>query len=252
MVSLGSNKSNSESKPLSPDEVTGYFNALDTQTGGSHVAPTTTQVWVPDPGAQNPGSYLYSGDGEQQPAGHYETRTTSGSDSAGRLSTFAQTGTPAVQYEGAGSRTFLGDQSARIKALGGLGATQTAEVQRARAAALQQINSDAGLDVTQKARSRQLSDNDYADRLAAIAKQSEGAIAQAGLATAQADQQAALAEARQRYAAKVRNAELTREDLTALANIFFGGKGQTNNSDSNAWSFGLANFGGSNSAGSSK
>lgn len=215
------------SKPLSPGEVTGYFNALDTLTGGSHVAPTTTQVWVPDPGAQNPGSYLYSGDGEQQPAGHYETRTTPGSDSAGRLSTFAQTGTPAVQYEGAGSRTYLGDQSARIKALGGLGATQTAEVQRARAAALQQINADAGLDVTQKARSRQLSDNDYADRLAAIAKQSEGAIAQAGLATAQADQQAALAEARQKYAADVRNADLSKEDLKALASIFFGGSGNT-------------------------
>ena len=263
-------KNKSSSTPLTPDQVSGYFNALDTLTGGSHTAPTTTQVWVPDasgrsgPDASNPMSFLYGGkDGENWidlagAGGHYETRTTPGSDSAGRLSTFAMSGTPEVNYAGAGSAgraqaAQIGDQTANIRALGGLGATQTAEVNRARQQAIEQIGADAALDATQKARSRQLSDNDYATRLAAIAKESEAAIGQAGLSTAAtntgfqqqanlANQSAALEEARRRYAADVRNADLTKEDLMALAQIFFGGKGTTSTGSSSGggWSFGLS------------
>lgn len=212
-------KNNNSSTPLTPEQVSGYFNALDTLTGGSHTAP--------------------------------------GSDSAGRLSTFAMQGSPAVDYAGAGAAgraqaAQIGDQTANIRALGGLGATQTAEVNRARQQAIEQIGADAGLDVTQKARSRQLSDNDYAARLAAIAKESEAAIGQAGLSTAAtnagfqqqanlANQSAALEEARRRYAADVRNADLTKEDLMALAQIYFGGKGTTSTGSSSGggWSFGL-------------
>ena len=237
----------STSKPLSPDQVAGYFNQIDTLTGGSHVAPTTTRVWVPDaPGTAGESGGLVpwlGGEGETAPAGHYETRTTAGSDTAGRLSAFATQGTPAVAYQGAGPggvarAAQIGDQAAAIRALGGYGSTQAQQQARARRDALAQISADAGLDVTQKARSRQLTDNDYADRLAAIARESEAQIAQGQLGVASANagfqqqtnlanQQAALAEARQRYAADVANAQLPRQDMESLAKIFFGGQGQT-------------------------
>lgn len=250
----------STSKPLSPDQVAGYFNQIDTLTGGSHVAPTTTRVWVPDaPGTAGESGGLVpwlGGEGETAPAGHYETRTTAGSDTAGRLSAFATQGTPAVAYQGAGPggvarAAQIGDQAAAIRALGGYGSTQAQQQARARRDALAQISADAGLDVTQKARSRQLTDNDYADRLAAIARESEAQIAQGQLGVASANagfqqqtnlanQQAALAEARQRYAADVANAQLPRQDMESLAKIFFGGQGQSQASGGTSTNFDAA------------
>lgn len=111
--------------------------------------------------------------------------------SGGRLGTFAQEGTQPASVE-------------QIQALGGLGATRRSEAETARAQALERIMTDPSLTIAQRQRSAQLSDRDYSDRVDAIAKEIEAA--KTGLAR--------------------ENAQLTREDLALLAQIFFGGKGQ--------------------------
>lgn len=139
-------------------------------------------------------------------------------NTGGRLSEFAATGTAPTEY------TQLAPE--QIQALGGLGATQVGEVERMRSRALEEAAANPSLSVYQQQRVRQLTDEDAADRLAAIAKQTEGAIT--GLASQEHGRQ---------FDADRANAAISRDDLQALANIFFGGKGQK--SESSSFNFGL-------------
>lgn len=202
-------------------------------------------------------------------------------DSGGRLNTFATQGTQPVNYSGVSSpqQYFSTDLSykpqtadltyhpvsdTQIKALGGAGATRGYEATRARKQAIDEIAADSGLTLAQRQRSTQLTDQDYADRQDAIAKEAEAALTGAALTQAQSDQSGRQAqagfdadqwirefqgrqaqaqqnqqlagflqsEAGQKYQAAAQNAGLTREDMLALAQIYFGGKGQTSSSTS--------------------
>lgn len=232
-MSVGKQKSGQSSKPLTPGQVAGYYNTLDSLTGGTHVAPTTTQRWVPDGAAGaggGMGAISSSADwlasmSRQNPdgspaGGHWETVTTPGQDSPGRLSAWAQGGTPAVDYQG-----LTGGQ---LRALGGAGASREQAAADARRRAIEEINANAGLDVTQKLRATQLQDADTAARLDAIRKETEAQMTQL-----------ASQEAARQYGADVRNADLTKEDLAALAQIFFGGKGATSKNSSSNFNLGL-------------
>lgn len=129
--------------------------------------------------------------------------------SGGRLDTFAKTGTTPLTEE-------------QLKAIGGAGATRTRQAEQARREALDKILADPSLSLPQRQRATQLSEGDYADRLDAISKETEAAMT--NLAAGQA--------------------ALPREDLHALAQIFFGGKGQrstgssSGSSDSSSFQFG--------------
>ncbi len=208
---------NSTSAPLTPEEVAAYYAKLNEQTGG-------------------------------------------------RLSMFAMNGTPAVNYGGASYTSPGAPETAsyaaltpdQIKALGGLGATRAADVNRARAEAVQQITADPNLTLAQRQRSTQLNDQDTQARLDAINKETEAAIT--GLSSQEAQRQyestkaaadtknafasteaqrqytAASEEAARKYQAELAQAGLTAKDLELLANIFFGGKGQT----SDTWGGGIS------------
>lgn len=115
----------------------------------------------------------------------------------GKLGDFATHGTQRLTPE-------------QIQAYGGLGATRTADVNRQRAAALEQIGADPNLDVAQRQRSTQLTDQDMQSRLDAINKETEAGIA-------------ALAQ----Y-----NNSLTASDLETLIKAYYGGKGQMTSSKS--------------------
>lgn len=130
-------------------------------------------------------------------------------NSAGRLGQWAQQGTTPLTED-------------QIKAVGGLGETRRVEAQRAREDAIQAIVADPSLTLSQRQRSQQLTGREYADRLDAIAKESEAA-------------KTALAR---------ENNNLTREDLQLLANIFYGGKGQISNSKSSSLNLGGSGYGG--------
>ena len=136
------NPTSTESRPLSPDDVAGYFSKLSDLSGG-------------------------------------------------RLDTFAKSGTTPLTPE-------------QIQAVGGLGATRTMEVNRARGDAVSQIAADPNYSLAQRQRATQLTDREYADRIDALAREIEAA--KTGLVKD--------------------NATLPREDLAALAQIFFGGRGQ--------------------------
>jgi hypothetical protein len=115
--------------------------------------------------------------------------------SGGRLTDFATAGTPQLTPE-------------QIQAVGGLGADRTRQLDVARKQAIDQVTADPNLTIDQRQRSTQLTNQDYNDRLTAITKEIEG-------------QKTGLAQ----Y-----NAGLTKDDLALLANIYFGGKGQTSES----------------------
>ncbi len=271
----------STSKPLTAGDLTSYYNALDTLSGGTHTPATTQRRWVADaavgPDPNNPASWLSGGkNGDNWDSsnlgGHWETVTTPGQDAPGRLSMFATAGTPTTDYQRVGAGitpervtaaqvgevpqvqagtiaapgvvrpqrvqagtiaapgtvqagtiaapgtvqagtiaapgtvqagtiaapgtvqaervstgrpdltadavTYNELTPAQLQALGGLGATRTADTERARRQAIEQIASDASLDVFQRGRSRQLTDQDYTARLDAINKETEAAISQ--------------------------------------------------------------------------
>ncbi len=109
----------------------------------------------------------------------------------GRLSEFATTGTQKLTPE-------------QIQAYGGLGATRTADVNRQRAQAIEAIAADPNLNIAQRQRSTQLTDQDMQARLDAINKETEAGIA-------------ALAQ----Y-----NNSLSASDLELLIKAYYGGKGE--------------------------
>ena len=120
----------------------------------------------------------------------------------GRLQKFATEGTPQLSPE-------------QIQAVGGMGADRTRQIDVARKQAVDQITADPNLSIAQRQRSTQLTDQDYNDRLAAITKEIEG-------------QKTSLAQ----Y-----NAGLTADDLSLLAEIYYGGKGQTSTGRASSFGF---------------
>lgn len=141
-------------------------------------------------------------------------------NTGGTLGEFAMTGTPAVEYEA------LTEEE--LKALGGAGATRTSEQLQARERAISEINEDPSLTIAQKQRARQLTDEDINTRLDAIAAETEAMLSDA-----------AARERLREYEAELANAGLTREDLEALSNIFFGGAATTSSSKGSTFNLGL-------------
>ncbi len=212
-MSVGKTSSKSSSKPLKPDEVAGYFGKLDELTGGTPGGRT----WVEDGGTTTSrqlvdGAFVKT----EVPSGHWEN--TQGQP--GRLSTFAQQGTPAVDYQALTQED--------IKALGGLGATRMSQVDEARRQAAAELAADPSMTLYQRQRATQMNNRDTNDRMDAILKETEAAIATM-----------AQEEARRQYESDVNKAKLTREDLEALANIFYGGMGNTSSSKSSGFNLGL-------------
>lgn len=127
--------------------------------------------------------------------------------SRGRLNTFARNGTKNVAYKG--------PTNAQVRALGGLGATQKLGIDRAEQEAMDRLAADPSLSVFQKVRGQQLTGQDALEQTQALDKETEAAIT-------------ALMQDRAKTTTEVgfRNAEQRRQDAAALAEIFFGGKGQ--------------------------
>lgn len=167
----------------------------------------------------------------------------------GRLDRYAREGTTPIAYESPEQRAryeavqYEGATPEQLRALGGAGATRELKANTARRQALEEIDADPAFSVAQKFRARQLTDQDYTDRLDAIAKETEASLAgtaidesgrryQAAAEQAQRGFEAGTAadrfnqeEARRRYEAELRNAGLKAEDVERIAGIFFGGKG---------------------------
>ena len=129
--------------------------------------------------------------------------------SNGKLNSFAQ-----------GDNAYQGASVDQIKSLGGLGATRTNELTQNRDRVNKEYGSDASLSVLQKLRAQQLNNNSANSALDAINKETEAAISNFSVNN------------------DITKNKLRREDLTALANIFFGGKGQ--NSSGKASGFNVA------------
>jgi len=137
----------------------------------------------------------------------------------GRLGSYAKNGTQPVEYQAL--------TPSEVQAMGGLGATRTNTARTARAQAIQQIEADPTMTMEQRQRARQLTDQQYANELDSIAKETGAQI------TNLASQENA-----RKYNADVANSKLTAEDLAKLAQIYFGGKGQQSDSSSHAWKIG--------------
>ena len=280
MGSIGG--SSSKSKPLKPAQVQGYYDQLNTNTGGRLVdfAQNGTQ----------PTAYTPLGD-----AGRVTAPTASAStvgyqplDFSSRLQ--APTVAPAATV------AYQGLTPEQVQSMGGLGALREQQARRGSQQTLAQYAADPGLSTFQKFRADQLERQDLGGTLDALNQEREAQIAQylagqqdqtlradlanqaavnqtnqfgAGLGldfqkllggltgeeqgrTLQAqlaDQSAqnqtsqfnaaqqagadqfnvgtALTEAQRKYLADAANAGLTSSDMQALANIFFGGMGNT-------------------------
>lgn len=159
-----SQQSQSNSTPLTADEIQTYFNQLDSNSGG-------------------------------------------------RLGAFAQSGTAPVNYNGLSEGDLL--------AVGGAGETRRNAVNDGLISQMDQISNDGSLTYAQRQRSQQLANDSARGDIDAINKEVEASLA----ALKQAENQNS-------YNADVRNSQLEAQDLELLANIFFGGKGQTSSSTS--------------------
>lgn len=143
--------------------------------------------------------------------------------SGGRLMKFAHEGTAPTDYN---SVAYKGVTPAQIRALGGLGASQKADLKSNYNDQLAKVGADASLDPFQKQRSSQLDTQDYNTQLGAINKENEANIT--GLAAGQAQTKFADSadQSMKDYQARLANNQLTSQDLLNLAQIYFGGKGQ--------------------------
>jgi hypothetical protein len=206
MISVGSKKQSSQeqstTKPLTPEQVRAYFSDVDEISGG-------------------------------------------------RLSRFATEGTAPVDYQGLalageapGGRQTIQTASYQqltpdeLRAVGGAGETRRFAIERARKQAVGDQAADPSLSVAQRFRARQLTDQDAGDQLDAVNRETEALITQlaggerekaftADAARAQAINQITSEELSRRYQADLAKAGLTAADLDQLAQIYYGGKGQT-------------------------
>lgn len=141
-------------------------------------------------------------------------------NTGGRLGSFATTGTRPVAYQ-----ALTPDE---LRALGGAGATRRNEQMQARTRAIEEIEADPSLTIAQKQRARQLTDADVNARLDAIAAETEAIMTDA-----------AARERLRQYESELTSAGLTREDLEALADIFFGGAGNVSRSRGSQFNLGI-------------
>lgn len=173
--------------------------------------------------------------------------------SGGKLSGFARNGTAGqvepFQRLDQGTLDSLNYNQLtpeQLQAVGGAGATRINSANSSRDQAVQEITSDPSLSVYQKQRAKQLTNQETQDRLDAINKETEAAIAnlasQQAARTFDANKTRAdvIAQDNARaFDASKAVADLTREDLDALARIFFGGKGSNSSSKSSSFDFGV-------------
>ena len=129
-----------------------------------------------------------------------------------RLNNFATQGTSEVNYQPLTQEQLV--------AIGGAGETRRNALNKSLTNQQDQINNDSSLTVSQRTRANQLAHESFNDNMDSINKEVES------LMSALMSQ-----ENQNTYNAKVRNANITREDLNTIANIFFGGKGQKSKSE---------------------
>lgn len=196
-----------------------YFGADPLQAAGityeSPQQPPNAALYPPANPAQSQGagggwSYkgqLYPTQAAAEAARAADAQGAQVGGAGGRLLQFAREGTPAVGYDELTAQ--------QLRALGGAGATRELAAGRAYGDQMDAVRADPRLSVAQGQRTRELATREYQGNLDAVAKEVEA------LLTGVSQE-----ERKRRYEAAVRNSELTREDLAALANIFFGGKGQ--------------------------
>ena len=195
-MSFGKSKSESSSAPLTPEQVQGYYDQLDTNTGGN-------------------------------------------------LSQFAAADFAPVQLDRAAFTPTAALTPAELSKIGGAGATRQLGLTRSRDNTFNRTRADPSLSVFQRNRSNQLTTDDFNDRSDAINKETEALLSQflsrnrefeAGQnqfgANFSAGQNAA------QFESGVTNRNLERDRLTALANIFFGGKGQVSSGKSSGFNIG--------------
>lgn len=130
--------------------------------------------------------------------------------SGGQLNSFAE-----------GDDSYQGATTDEIKALGGLGATRINQLTQNRDRVNKEYGSDASLSVLQKLRAKQLNNDSANSSLDAINKETEAAITNFASNN------------------EITKSNMRREDLTALANIFFGGKGQNSSGKSSSFKVGF-------------
>lgn len=227
--SSGKSTSSGTSRPLNVNELNAYWRNADKMTGGRYK------------------------NGKQKEAGRLATWANQGT--AQTQYTPLQSGqyfNNELSYAPVqADLTYRPVGNDQIRALGGAGATRELNAQRARQMALDEMTADPTLTVAQRQRSSQMTNRDYTDMLDAIGKESEASLTQALLQQAAADQagrqaqagftadQAAQVFAARQAAAQqmqqagafdaqqnqlalqnaTRNADITREDLSMLAEI---------------------------------
>ena len=138
------------------------------------------------------------------------------SNSGGRLNDFAKNGTQETFFN------MLSEDD--IRAIGGMGETQRNEIRTSLDNQLSDLNDDASLTTSQRIRASQLANDSASSSLNAINKENEAA------ATRVLEQQN-MAD----YQARLRNSQLSREDMESISAMFFGGKGQNSSSKSSSW-----------------
>lgn len=129
--------------------------------------------------------------------------------SGGNMGEFATGGTGAITAD-------------QIRAAGGAGATRKLEIDNARKRALDEVNADASLSITQKQRARQLADEDFSARTDAINKEVESGLTDLVF----------------------KNRKMNQEDLDLLAKIFFGQMGSQSQSSGSSSAWGTSSSGG--------
>ena len=141
----------------------------------------------------------------------------------GRLGRLAREGTPEVDYQALTPED--------LRSLGGAGASRELAAQRSHNQAMDQILSDPSLSVAQRQRATQLSDQDYADALDAIAAETEAALVDS-----------ASRERARSYEAELANAGIDRQDLELILQAYYGGKGTFggDKNESSSSGFGLS------------
>lgn len=222
MISVGVSKSKnkasqaSSSAPLTPEQLRGYFSEVDDISGGR--------------------------------LGEYAKTGTDATDYRGfALAGESADGRPAI--ETASYQQLTPDQ---LRGLGGAGETRRAAIERSRDRAREEIAADPSLSVSQRFRARQLTDEGAGTDLDAVNRETEALLTQlaggerqqsfaADAARAEAINRISSDELSRRYQAELAKAGLTAADLDQLAQIFYGGKGQTSTSfgSSKGGSFGL-------------
>ncbi|MCW7555522.1 hypothetical protein NX722_23445 [Endozoicomonas gorgoniicola] len=143
-------------------------------------------------------------------------------NSGGRLNDWATNGTAAVNYNPLTKE--------ELSAIGGAGETRRQATKELLNNQMDTIKNDSSLTVAQRMRGQQVANESASKSLDGINKEVEASMS------------ALVSQDRMRqYQAALQNSLIPREDLAAIASIFFGGKGQKSSSQSSgsgsSWNF---------------